>query len=214
MHVYTPAQRDAPTNMINNAMAVGALHKLRFAQDLILYNLALSEEIEGFQGGIHKDTWQNDPIWQPTRELVERLTGIRDWGEALFATTVVFEPLVGELFRSGFVMQAAAPQGDFVTPTIMGAGESDAARELRGARALFRMLADDPAHGTENREIMQGWLVEWTPPAMDAARNLQPIWSQLSEKVVRFEDSMDRSRERFETLAGEIGIQTPKEVAA
>jgi propane monooxygenase small subunit len=145
---------------------------------------------------------------------VERLTGIRDWGEALFATTVVFEPLVGELFRSGFVMQAAAPQGDFVTPTIMGAGESDAARELRGARALFRMLADDPAHGAANKETMEGWLAEWTPPAMDAARNLQPIWSQLSEKVVRFEDSMDRSRERFDTLAGDIGIQTPKEVAA
>ena len=50
MHVYTPAQRDAPTNMINNAMAVGAAHKLRFAQDLILYNLALSEEVEGFDG--------------------------------------------------------------------------------------------------------------------------------------------------------------------
>ena len=50
MHVYTPAQRDAPTNMINNAMAVGAVHKLRFAQDLILYNLALSEEIDGFDG--------------------------------------------------------------------------------------------------------------------------------------------------------------------
>ena len=140
MHVYTPAQRDAPTNMINNAMAVGAVHKLRFAQDLILYNLALSEEIDGFDGSIHKKTWQEDPIWQPTRELVESLTGIRDWSEQLFATTVVFEPLVGELFRSGFVMQAAAPQGDFVTPTIMGAGESDAAREQRGARALFRML--------------------------------------------------------------------------
>ena len=50
MHVYTPAQRDAPTNMINNALAVGAAHKLRFAQDLILYNLALSEEIDGFDG--------------------------------------------------------------------------------------------------------------------------------------------------------------------
>ena len=32
MHVYA-RKRDAPTNMINNAMAVGALHKLRFAQD-------------------------------------------------------------------------------------------------------------------------------------------------------------------------------------
>jgi propane monooxygenase small subunit len=214
MHVYTPAQRDAPTNMINNAMAVGAVHKLRFAQDLILYNLALSEEIDGFDGSIHKATWQDDPVWQPTRELVESLTGIRDWAEALFVTTVVFEPLVGELFRSGFVMQAAAPQGDFVTPTIMGAGESDAAREQKGARALFRMLADDPSHAAENKQTMERWLAEWTPRAVGAARTLQPIWSQLSEKVVRFEDSFDRSRGRFESLVGDIGLEAPKEVTA
>jgi propane monooxygenase small subunit len=214
LHVYTPAQRDAPTNMINNAMAVGGLHKLRFAQDLILYNLALSEEVDGFEGSLHKQTWQEDPIWQPTRELIERITGIRDWGEALFVTAVVFEPLVGELFRSGFVMQAAAPQGDFVTPTIMGAGESDAAREQRGARALFRMLADDEAHGAENRETMQRWLAEWTPPALAAMRQLQPIWSQVSEKIVRFEDSFERSHGRFETLLGHIGLETPKEVTA
>jgi propane monooxygenase small subunit len=214
MHVYTPAQRDAPTNMINNAMAVGAVHKLRFAQDLILYNLALSEEVEGFQGSIHKETWQEDPIWQPTRELVEGLTGIRDWSEALFVTTVIFEPLIGELFRSGFVMQAAAPQGDFVTPTIMGAGESDAAREQRGARSLFRMLADDEAHGAENKETMQRWLAEWTPRTLAAARQLQPIWSQLSEKVVRFDDSLERSTDRFNSLLGDIGLETPKEVTA
>jgi propane monooxygenase small subunit len=214
LHVYTPAQRDAPTNMINNAMAVGALHKLRFAQDLILYNLALSEEVDGFEGSLHKQTWQEDPIWQPTRELVERLTGIRDWGEALFVTAVVFEPLVGELFRSGFVMQAAAPQGDFVTPTIMGAGESDAAREQRGARALFLMLSNDEAHGEANRETMQRWLEEWTPPALAAMRQLQPIWSQVSEKIVRFEDSFERSHGRFETLLGHIGLETPKEVTA
>src|SRR3954467_13338699 len=79
MHVYTPAQRDAPTNMINNALAVGAAHKLRFAQDLILYNLALSEEVDGLDGALHRQTWQQDPIWQPTREFVERLTGSRDW---------------------------------------------------------------------------------------------------------------------------------------
>jgi propane monooxygenase small subunit len=212
MHVYTPAQRDAPTNMINNAMAVGAAHKLRFAQDLILYNLTLSDEIEGFAGSVHKKTWQEDPIWQPTRELVEALTGIRDWAEALFATTVVFEPLVGELFRSGFVMQAAAPQGDFVTPTIMGAGESDAAREQRGARALFLMLADDPAHGAANKATMQGWLEEWTPRAVAAARHLQPIWSQLPEKLVRFEDSFERSSLRFDSLLGDLGLETPKGV--
>jgi propane 2-monooxygenase small subunit len=214
MHVYTPAQRDAPTNMINNALAVGAAHKLRFAQDLILYNLTLSEEIDGFDGAAHKATWQEDPIWQPTRRLVEELTGIRDWGEATFATMIVFEQLVGELFRSGFVMQAAAPQGDFVTPTIIGAGESDAAREQRGARALFQMLADDPEHGEANKATMQGWLDKYTPQAVNAGRNLQPIWSQLSEKVVRFEDSYDRSRSRFEELCSYLGLKTPKEVSA
>jgi propane monooxygenase small subunit len=214
LHVYTPAQRDAPTNMINNAMAVAAAHKLRFAQDLILYNLTLSEEVPGFQGGIHKPTWQEDPVWQPTRELVEGLTGIRDWAEAYFATTVVFEQLVGELFRSGFVMQVAAPHGDFVTPTIIGAGESDAARDQRGARVLFRMLADDPAHGAGNKEIMQGWLDAYVPRAVEAGRNLQPIWSQLSDKIIRFEDSFERSRGRLETLLGEIGLEIPKEVTA
>jgi propane 2-monooxygenase small subunit len=214
LHVYTPAQRDAPTNMINNAMAVAAAHKLRFAQDLILYNLTLSEEVDGFQGSVHKEAWQNDPIWQPARELVERLTGIRDWGEQLFATTVVFEPLVGELFRSGFVMQAAAPQGDFVTPTIIGAGESDAVREQKVARRLFRMLTDDSAHSAENQKTMEGWLIDYMPAAIAAGRNLQPIWSQPSEKVVRFEDSFDRSRERFEGVLGDIGISAPKGVLA
>lgn len=206
MHVYTPAQRDAPTNMINNAMAVGALHKLRFAQDLILYNLALSEEIPGFDGSIHKATWQEDPVWQPTREFVEKLTGTRDWAEQWFATSIVFEPMIGELFRSGFVMQVAALHGDFVTPTIMGAGESDAAREQRGARVLFRMLTDDATHGAENRETLAGWLAEWNAAAEDAARTLQPIWSQISEKVVRFEDSLERSKTRQRSLLEDIGL--------
>jgi propane monooxygenase small subunit len=155
---------------------------------------------------VHKEAWQNDAIWQPTRELVETLTGIRDWGEALFATTVVFEPIVGELFRSGFVMQAAAPQGDFVTPTIMGAGESDAARDQRAARALFRMLSDDETHADANKKTMRGWLATYVPKAVDAAGNLQPIWSQPSEMFPSFQASVDRSQERYETLLANIGI--------
>jgi len=214
MHVYTPAQRDAPTNMINNALAVGAVHKLRFAQDVILYNLEVSEQVEGFDGAAHKDVWQNDPIWQGTRENVEKLTGIRDWAQAFFATAVVFEPLVGELFRSGFVMHAAALQGDFVTPTVMGCGEADTAREQRGARALFRMLADDDEHGAANRRVMTQWLEEWIPVSLAAAHQLQPIWSQVSEKVVRFEDSLARSKDRMADLLEDITLEIPKEIRA
>src|ERR1700750_1949363 len=196
LYVYTAAQRDAPTNMINNALAVGATHKLRFAQDLILYNLDVSEDLDGFDGSAHKDARQNDRPGRAAARKFEGLTAPRDWAEAFFATTMVFEPLVGELFRSHFVMQVAAPQGDFVTPTIMGAGESDAAREQRGAAALVTLLADDQEHGAENKATMQGWLDTSTPAAVNAARTLQPIWSQLSEKVVRFEDSFEHANDR------------------
>jgi len=213
MHVFLPAQRDAPTNMINNALAVGALHKLRFAQDIILYNLDLTEQIDGFDGSAHKKVWQDDPVWQGVRENVEQLTATRDWAEAFFATAVVFETLVGELFRSEFVMQVAALQGDFVTPTLMGAGESDAARERRGARALFGMLAGDEEHGEANRETMQRWLEEWTPRSLAAARQMQPIWSQISEKVVRFEDSLEHATGHFDELTSAFQLSTPKEIA-
>jgi propane monooxygenase small subunit len=206
MHVYLPAQRDAPTNMINNAMSVASAHKLRFGQDMILYNLELTDQVDGFDGSAHKEAWINDPVWQGVRENVERLTSIRDWAEAFFAATVVFEPLVGELFRSEFVMQVAAPQGDFVTPTLMGAGESDTARDWRSSRALFKMLSEDEEHGEENRATMQSWLDTWAPYSVAAARALQPIWSQPGEKVIRFEESREHSHRRFNEVVEELNL--------
>ena len=190
----------------NNAISVASAHKLRFGQDMILYNLELSESIDGFDGEAHKATWASDPIWQPTRENVERITGIRDWAEAFFAATVVFEPLVGELFRSEFVMQVAAPQGDFVTPTLMGAGESDVARDARVSRALFGMLANDEQHGEQNRATMESWIDTWAPYSTAAARALQPIWSQPGEKAVRFEESLEHSRRRFAEVVAELNL--------
>jgi len=83
------------------------MHKIRFAQDLALYNLTLSEEIERFDGGAHLEAWNSDPNWQGVRRVTEALPAIQDdWGETIFAANVVFEPLVGELFRSGLVSSA------------------------------------------------------------------------------------------------------------
>jgi propane monooxygenase small subunit len=212
MYVYTSCQRDAPTNMINNALAVAAAHKLRFAQDLILHNLEVSEQVAEFDGSAHKAIWHSDPVWQATRENVERLTAARDWAEAYFATAIVFEPLVGDLFRSHFVMQTAARQGDYVTPTLIGAGEADVARDQRAARRLFSILGGDAEHGAYNRAVMEGWLDEWVPRSAIAARELQPIWSQVSEKVITFDESFDRARTRFTGLLGELGLNYAKEL--
>jgi propane 2-monooxygenase small subunit len=214
MHVFLPAQRDAPTNMINNAISVNSMHKLRFAQDLVLYNLELSEEIDGFDGQVHRAAWMEDPSWQGVRENVERLTAVRDWAEAVFAANYVFEPLVGELFRSHFAMQVAAPNGDYVTPTLLGAGENDYERDLRYSRVLYGLFADDPQHGDANRSLMERWLEQWVPVSLDAARRLQPVWSQPAAKPVRFEDSLASATERLRGLLDELGLKVTKELRA
>lgn len=214
LYLFANAQRRAPTNMHNNAIAVNSMHRIRSAQDLALYNLTLSEEIADFDGAAHLDAWNNDPVWQGVRETAEQLTAISDWCEAIFAANVVFEPLVGELFRSHHVMHAAPGNGDFVTPTIVGAEEYDyAERDLRYTRAMFRLLADDREFAGHNKEIMQQWLVTWVPRCLSAARVLQPVWSQPNVKPPRFEDSLDRVKSRFAEILTDLGLPAPKELA-
>jgi propane monooxygenase small subunit len=48
--------------------------------------------------------------------------------------------------------------------------------------------------------------------SLNAAQQLQPIWSEVSEKVVRFEDSLDASKGRLTDLLADITLETPKEV--
>jgi propane monooxygenase small subunit len=212
LHVFTSIQRSGPTNMINTAVAVNAAHKMRFAQDLALFNLDLSEAEVQFEGAAHKEVWKDAPEWQPTREVVERLTAVGDWCELLFATNIVFEQLVGSLFRSELVMQIAARNGDYITPTIVGTGEYDYARDLSYSRNLYRLLTRDDQFAESNKDLFGEWLATWVPRCLDAANALQPIWSQPAEKSVTFASSLDAAKQKFRSLLEDLGLDTPKEL--
>jgi propane monooxygenase small subunit len=203
LYLYANANRRAPTNMHNNAISVNSMHRIRAAQDLALYNLTLSEEIEGFDGAAHIETWN-----------AEQLTGIDDWCEAIFAANVIFEPLVGELFRSHLVQHAAPRNGDFVTPTIVGAEEYDfSERDLRYTTAMFELLTDDREFADHNKRILHEWLGVWVPRALAASRTLQPLWSQPDAKPPRFEDGLDAAKSRFAVILSTLSLETPKELA-
>jgi len=214
LYLYANANRRAPTNMHNNAISVNSMHRIRAAQDLALYNLTLSEEITDFDGAAHIETWNSDPAWQGVRDAAELLTAIDDWCEAIFAANVIFEPLVGELFRSHLVQQAAPRNGDFVTPTIVGAAEYDfAERDLRYTTAMFELLTSDREFARHNKQTMQLWLELWVPRCLGAARKLQPIWSQPDAKPPRFEDGLDAAKSRFTGILSALSLETPKELA-
>jgi len=70
------------------------------------------------------------------------------------------------------------------------------------------MLSRDEKHGEENRATMQSWLGAWTPVSVDAARKMQPIWSQPGEKVIRFAESLEHSRRRFDEVLAELNLNS------
>ncbi len=207
------AQRYGYTQMVNNAILTNSSYKLRFAQDITLYLSEIGLDIKGFDPLAGKKHWLDDPIWQGTRKSIESIMGSSDYLEQYFATNIVFEPLVGELFRSGFVMQAAAAQNDFITPAVFSAAEADYERNLANTVELAHLLATDPTHAEKNKALFNGWLEKHCGLALEAAQNLQPIWSQPRVKVAVFSDALAAAKNRVKAIASEIGLKVPAKLA-
>ena len=200
------AQRYGYTQMINNATLTNSSYKLRLSQDITLYLAEIGMDIAGWDDEAGKVAWMEDPIWQGTREAVETIMGATDYLEQYFATNLVFEPLVGELFRSGFLMQAGAPNHDFMTPSVIAAAEGDYERNLANTIDLIYLLANDEKFGAQNRTLFQSWVMKHAALADKAARSLQPIWSQAHAKPVSFDEARAVSEERFRKILGELNL--------
>lgn len=203
------AQRYGYTQMINSAILTNSSYKLRFAQDLTLYLGDIGLDIEGFDAEVGKKTWLEDPMWQPTRKAIETIAGSQDYLEQYFSINVVFEPLVGELFRSGFIMQAAAAQNDFMTPTVVSAAEADYQRNLANCVELLHTLVSDKQHSAHNVNLFNTWLSKHVALGVDSAKHLQPIWSLPRNKVARFEDAQAASVERIKNITTQLGLKLP-----
>jgi propane monooxygenase small subunit len=200
------AQRYGYTQMINNAVLTNSSYKLRFAQDLTLYLAEIGMDIDGFDDEAGKTSWMDNDIWKPTRKAIETIMGSEDYLEQYFATNICFEPLVGELFRSGFVMQASASNRDFVTPAVVSAAEADYDRNLANCTDLIYLLLNDEKHAKHNKKVFDGWLKKHVELGREAANSLQPIWSQPHGKPVQYTDAQAQSEDRLKTITSQLGL--------
>jgi propane monooxygenase small subunit len=200
------AQRYGYTQMINSAILTNSAYKIRFAQDLTLYLAEIGLDLQNFDSEAGKRHWVEDPIWQGTRKAVESIMGATDYLEQYFAINVVFEPLVAELFRSGFIMQDAAAQNDFMTPAVVSAAEGDYERDLANAVELFHILATDPEHHHHNRSMLSAWLHKHGALANEASTALQPLWSLPRVKVAQYTDAVAQAHNRLRAIGSEIGL--------
>jgi len=200
------AQRYGYTQMINNATLTNSSYKMRLSQDITLYLAEIGMDIDGWDDELGKKTWLEDPIWQPTREAVESIMGAEDYLEQYFAINIMFEPLVGELFRSGFLMQVAAANSDFITPSVISPAESDYERNLANTIDLMYLLANDANHGASNKALFKTWIEKHGDLADKAAQALQPVWSQSHSKPVSFQEAKAVADERVGQILTELDL--------
>jgi propane 2-monooxygenase small subunit len=78
---------------------------------------------------------------------------------------------------------------------------------------MFELLTNDKEFAEHNKSVINGWLSNWVAQCLDAARTLQPLWSQPDAKPPRFEDGLDRAKSRFSEILTTLGLDTPKELA-
>ena len=78
-------------------------------------------------------------------------------------------------------------------------------------RKKHHMLTQDEVHGAHNKALFEHWLQKHATLAANAARALQPIWSQPTSKVVQFADSFEAGKTRFNAIISEIDLPAPSE---
>lgn len=186
----------APGGRVTVAFTFQAADEMRAVQR-IAYRVAQIAQIHPGFGDDSRAIWEQDPMWQPLREVVERLLVAYDWGEALVALDVCVKPIIDELFLV-LLPELAAARGDHELGAVFGWLAEDSLWQRTIARVLIATAVEqDPSVHLD----LERWAALWMPRAIAAARAFLPLW----------EGGAERAGERLAAFArawlGELGME-------
>jgi hypothetical protein len=94
-----------------------------------------------------------------------------------------------------------------VTPFIVSTTERDRRRNLAYTEELVRMVTAEGIEGHQaNRDVITGWIADWTPPVLEAARALRPVFDLARVDVVSFDGAMAAALHAQRTLVEALGL--------
>ena len=166
----------APTARITIAATFQAADEMRRVQRLA-YRMRQLQVTHPEFGRTAQQTWQDDPIWQPLREVIETLLVTRDWGEALVALQFVLKPAFDELFMTHFGRLARAAGDDVLDRMFFSLNEDCAWHRAWSESLLLTAIRDTP----ESAPAVERWIENWAPRVSRAVSALQPIFDEMSQ---------------------------------
>ncbi|QHS11108.1 aromatic/alkene monooxygenase hydroxylase subunit beta [Sinimarinibacterium sp. NLF-5-8] len=181
----------APASTISNCATYQAADSLRWLTHTAYRTRELGNSFPDV--GLGRDErhyWENDPVWQGWRKLVERALIAWDWGESFVALNLVTRPAVEEtLLRA--LGHAARQNGDTLLGLLTDAQLTDAQRHRRWATELVRFACEQPG----NRDVLAGWIAKWAPLADDAMAAYGAALPEGDKAVARAQDAARQFRE-------------------
>jgi toluene monooxygenase system protein E len=132
----------------------------------IAYRLRQLQQIYPGFAADSRTLWQTDSIWQPLREVVEKLLIAYDWAESFVGLNLVLKPLVDELFMK-HLSDWALREDDYLLGQIFYSLNEDCQWHRQWSESLVRMAIED---NVRNRETIQVWINQWYPLAARAVQ--------------------------------------------
>jgi toluene monooxygenase system protein E len=153
----------APSSFISNAAYFQAADELRRIQRVAYRakSLSLEHHSDLASSAYTRRRWEEDAVWQPLREAVEKMLIAYDWGEAFVALNVVVKPVVDELFNGQLAELARAHEDDLLA-LMLDNFALDSQRSRDWSEALVKYaVAQRPA----NKELLKQWVEKWNARA-------------------------------------------------
>ena len=202
MHQYVA--RFSISGLIANCSVLQVFDELRHTQRIAEWTRELESAHGGFSG--YRAQWMEDKLFQPLREVTERLLALRDWAEVTVAANVLLEPLLQPvLFRA--LSDLGTAYGDLVLPHFAYSLHLDEERHFAwgGEFARFVLEHQDEGAETRNHEIMQGWVERWLPLVQRATQPFEQVFADAGQADV-FAQAYSQAEDGVVEALEELGL--------
>ena len=195
-----------PAGRITITAALQSADELRRIQR-IAYRVRQLQLIYPGLGADSKTLWQTDRLWQPLREVIEKLLITYDWAESFVGLNLVLKPLVDELFMK-YLSDVALREDDYLLGQVFYSLNEDCQWHRQWSESLVRMAIEDHAR---NRDNIQGWINQWYPLATRVVQTFasvleDPLEQMKTPPIERIEPAIDRFyRDYLRSMNLEVG---------
>ncbi len=195
----------APSSFITNPAYFQAADEQRRIQ-WVAYrakSLSLEYDAELASSAHTRRRWEEDAVWQPLRETVEKMLIAYDWGEAFAALNLVVKPVFDEIFNV-HLAEVARSHEDALLGLMLDDFALDSQRSRDWTVALVRYAV---AQRAANTTLIKQWVDHWKPLAYRGVEGIVKLFEE-APRPVKPEAVAEKVRAAHDAFLAGCGLDT------